>query len=258
LKEYSTQNPIICYDSVKTLRTQLQSLKREKVADEITPNDFTSGTMCLNQTFSRQLQKWGLKWSYSTAFYPGESKFATILGRRIEEATQLNETHGGKFLITSYPLEVGSPNQIDCNINEKDERDKYASFMVYLNDMGADGGGTIEFPKLGIDVKPRQSRALTWNSMNYETGECDEASLYNISQNSHQVQKMYAIQRSYYYKNFYSLGKRLTEPSLPNRPQNTPKVSCNSDKTNLYYCRMFDEWTPDHLLEFRNNIQNLI
>ncbi len=29
---------------------------------------------------------------------------------------------------------------------------------------------------MGIDVKPRAGRALTWNNMNYETGKCEKAS----------------------------------------------------------------------------------
>jgi len=106
LAETLKQKPIICFDSIETLRKNLNELKRENLAAKVTPLDFTQDTMCLNQTFSRQLEKWGLKWSYSTAFYPGESKFATIFGKRIEEATQLNETHGGKFQITSYPFQV--------------------------------------------------------------------------------------------------------------------------------------------------------
>lgn len=63
--------PIICFDSLTTLKKNLIELKREKFADLVTEDDFTEGTLCLNQTFSRQLEKWGLKWSYSTAFYPG-------------------------------------------------------------------------------------------------------------------------------------------------------------------------------------------
>jgi hypothetical protein len=72
LKEFAKEKPIVCFDSVKTLKQHLIDLRREKVAELVTPLDLTEGTMCLNQTFSRQLQKWGLKWSFSTAFYPGK------------------------------------------------------------------------------------------------------------------------------------------------------------------------------------------
>lgn len=69
---------------------------------------FFSGTFCVNETFSRQLSDW-LKsnWSYSTAFYPGESKFSKIMEFRVKEATQLLPENGGKFQITSYPQGIG-------------------------------------------------------------------------------------------------------------------------------------------------------
>lgn len=130
---------------MSTLKKNLIDLNREKIAELVTPLDFTEGTMCLNQTFSRQLEKWGLKWSHSTAFYPGESKFSKIFGKRIEEATMLNETHGGKFQITSYPNEVGYKDHTDCVLESDDKRDRYATFLVYLNDLGADGGGETIF-----------------------------------------------------------------------------------------------------------------
>lgn len=53
------------------------------------------------------LKQWGLQWSYSTAFYLGESAFSTILSKRIEEGTGLQSSHGGKFQITSTPKGVG-------------------------------------------------------------------------------------------------------------------------------------------------------
>lgn len=69
---------------------------------------FFSGTFCVNETFSRQLSDW-LKsnWSYSTAFYPGESKFSKIFEYRVKEATQLLPENGGKFQITLYPQGIG-------------------------------------------------------------------------------------------------------------------------------------------------------
>ena len=58
------------------------------------------------------LKDWGLKWSYSTAFYLGESSFSTLLSKRIEEGTELQTSHGGKFQITSTDKGVGKcPNQ---------------------------------------------------------------------------------------------------------------------------------------------------
>jgi hypothetical protein len=114
-------DPIICFDSVQTLRKHLKDLKPNTHFD-VTPNDFTKGkksrflvfifwiflgTTCINATLSSMLKQWGLKWSYSTAFYLGESAFSTLLSKRIEEATNLQPSHGGKFQITSTDKGVG-------------------------------------------------------------------------------------------------------------------------------------------------------
>jgi prolyl 4-hydroxylase len=256
LKELLKQKPIICFESISTLKKNLIELKREVIADKVTNADFIDGTTCINQTFSRQLEKWGLKWSYSTAFYPGESKFATIFGRRIEEATQLNETHGGKFQITSYPLDVGYKEHTDCIVESNDDRDRYATFLVYLNDLGADGGGETIFPEMGVDVKPRMGRALTWNSMNYQNGKCEPKSVHKAAPVKHVTKKKYIIQRWYYYKNFYALGKRTTEAALPERPPNTPKISC--DEYDHGSCRLYDEWNPEHIVEYQQSRSKLL
>jgi hypothetical protein len=62
------------------------------------------------------------------------------------------------------------------------------------------------------------------------------------------------ITRHYYYKNFYSLGKRIADSALPERPNNTPKVACSSLDNS---CHMYDEWNPDHLLSYRRNQNKL-
>lgn len=149
LKELLKQKPIICYDTVSTLKKNLAELKINNIAELVTELDFTAGTTCLNQTFSRQMEKWGLKWSFSTAFYSGESKFSKVLGKRIEEATKLEETHGGKFQVISYPFDVGFKSHTDCVLGKKEWPDRYATFLVYLNDMGADNGGETLFTELG-------------------------------------------------------------------------------------------------------------
>ena len=68
----------------------------------------TVGTMCLNESFSGDLQRW-LKsnWSYSTAFYPGESPFSHKFTERVHRATGLSPEQGGKFQLTSYPTGIG-------------------------------------------------------------------------------------------------------------------------------------------------------
>lgn len=68
-----------------------------------------TGTTCVNATFSRQLKTWlAGNWSFSTAFYPGESRFAAIFEQRVHQAMGLAPQNGGKFQITSYPLDIGN------------------------------------------------------------------------------------------------------------------------------------------------------
>lgn len=97
------QDPIICFDSVDSFR---KHLKDAKLAYKVSARDFTKGTTCVNETFSSKLKPY-FRWSYSTAFYPGESKFSTVFAEKIQQATGLKLTNGGKFQITSYPLSVG-------------------------------------------------------------------------------------------------------------------------------------------------------
>ena len=102
-----------------------------------------------------------MKWSYNTAFYPGESRFSKIFGKLIEDATMLNETHGGKFQITSYPKEVGYDSHTSCVLDSNEERDKYATFMVFLNELGADGGGEALFPGKNFKIFEIHSRTIS-------------------------------------------------------------------------------------------------
>ena len=60
----------------------------------------------------------------------------------------------------------------------------------------------------------------------------------------------------YYYKSFYSLGKRPPEPPLPDRPAGTPRVSC--DDYDNGSCRWYDEWNNDHLLDYEYKKYTLI
>ena len=83
----SSRKPIICFDSIKTLRKILNELDKSEIAQSVTPNDFIEGTRCINQSLSENLGKWGLKWSFTTAFYLGESKFSKVFSRRIEEVS---------------------------------------------------------------------------------------------------------------------------------------------------------------------------
>ena len=103
VSELNKKMPIICFDAIKSFR---EYLKDAKIKLQVSQNDFTEGTTCINETFSAHLQPY-FKWSFSTAFYPGESKFSARFAERIERATGLQLQNGGKFQITSYPQNVG-------------------------------------------------------------------------------------------------------------------------------------------------------
>lgn len=247
VSELNKQVPIICFDSIKSFR---EYLKDAKLKMKVSLNDFTEGTTCINETFSATLQE-HFKWSYSTAFYPGESKFSTMFAERIRQATGLRLENGGKFQITSYPQNVGYKNHTDCVVEYNDKRDRFATILVYLRDV--DEGGETKFPQLGISVKPRKGLALIWNSMN-SRGECDPTSLHNAAKviKGHK----FIIQRWYYYHNFPALGKRPQQPMLPKRGAYQPRVSC--DEYEQGSCRWYDEWNYDHLLDYTANLQNLL
>ncbi|KAL9967088.1 hypothetical protein ACROYT_G025251 [Oculina patagonica] len=245
--ELNKQVPIICFDSIKSFR---EYLKEAKLKIKVSLNDFTKGTTCINETFSAILQP-HFKWSYSTAFYPGESKFSTMFAERIRKASGLKLENGGKFQITSYPQNIGYKNHTDCVVEYNDKRDRFATILVYLRDVKE--GGETKFPQLGISVKPRKGLALIWNSMN-SRGECDPTSLHNAAKviKGHK----FIIQRWYYYHNFPALGKRPQQPLLPQRAAYQPRVAC--DEYEQGSCRWYDEWNYDHIVDYTANIQNLI
>lgn len=110
LEMFSKNDPIICFDSVQTLKKNLKELKLKYI---VSSKDFTVGTTCLNESFSSQLKP-HFKWSFSTAFYPGENKFSTAYAQRIQDATGLKPENGGKFQITSYPVGVGKNMNGNC------------------------------------------------------------------------------------------------------------------------------------------------
>lgn len=247
VSELNKQVPIICFDGIKSFR---EYLKEAKLKLKVSLTDFTRGTTCINETFSKKLQP-HFKWSYSTAFYPGESKFSTIFAERISEATGLKLENGGKFQITSYPQNIGYKNHTDCIVDNDEKRDRFATILVYLKDV--EEGGETKFPQLGISVKPRKGLALIWNSMNNH-GECDPTSLHNAAKviRGHK----FIIQRWYYYHNFPTLGKRPPQPELPKRGAYQPRVSC--DEYEQGSCRWYDEWNYDHIVDYTANLRNLI
>ncbi|XP_070564959.1 uncharacterized protein [Ptychodera flava] len=245
VRETDKDGPLVCFSSIDTLRKHIEdSGENIKVSEK----DFTEGTTCVNATFSKRLGEF-IRWSYSTSFYTGESKFSTRFENQVEQATGLPPSNGGKFQITSYPAGVGYKTHTDCVLGSTDKRDRYATVLVYLQDVH--GGYTI-FPELGIRVKPKQGRAIVWNNMDPD-GNCEPLSIHtaDVVTGGHK----YIIQRWYYYKSFYALGKRTPEPDVPIRKQGQPKVSC--DDYTVGSCRWYDEWNYDHLVEYRQVKRNL-
>ncbi|CAF3878324.1 unnamed protein product, partial [Adineta steineri] len=231
VKKMKEIDPIICFDSIQTLRKHLTDLQPNTTV-HVTPNDFTKGTTCVNATFSSTLKQWGLKWSYSTAFYLGESPFSTLLSKRIEEGTELQSTHGGKFQITSTDKGVGYKAHRDCTLDGL-KQDRYATFLAYLNTVME--GGETEFQDLEIKIKPKEGRVIVWNNMN-ENGECEEKSIHSANIVGDEEGK-FVLQRWYYYENFYSLGKRPPEPDIPERKPGQAQVSC--DEYDMGSCRAY-------------------
>ncbi|XP_038044858.1 uncharacterized protein LOC119719459 [Patiria miniata] len=237
-----SEDPIICFDSVDTLRRHLRNTQFKNM--KITSEDFTEGTTCVNASFSKDLKSI-LGWSTSTAFYPGETKFTSIFDERVYRATELKPSNGGKYQITSYRNGIGYKTHTDCTIGNRDLRDRMGTILVYLQDV--EEGGQTEFPELGISVRPRKGRAITWNNEDID-GTCDPYSIHAAKPviKGHKI----ILQRWYYYQNFYMLGKRpSSEPDLPVRQELQPYVSC--DEYDHGSCRWYDEWGYDHLVQYR-------
>ncbi|XP_062518020.1 uncharacterized protein LOC134193224 [Corticium candelabrum] len=236
--------PLFCFDGVNTLQAHLDDAGIKYTASD---SDFTAGTYCVNSTFSHRL-KHVLKWSVSTAFYTGESKFSWILQDRIFKATGLKPENGGKYQLTSYSEGVGYKTHTDCVLNDE-KRDRYGTFLVYLEDV--EEGGETRFPQLDIAVKPKAGRALIWNSMDAE-GNCDPMTVHSADKVARG--RKVILQRWYYYHNFPALGKRMSEPDLPVRLPHQPMVQC--DQYDSGSCRWYDEWGYGHLREYRQMNQN--
>lgn len=241
---HQNQDPITCFSGVESLRQHLHEHGFKKMSRKMSELDFIPGTNCLNGTLSSYVGK-NLPWSYSTSFYPGESKFSTEFDRRVSDTTGLDARNGGKFQVTSYAHGVGYKGHHDCTVDNPDKRDRFATILVYLQDV-EDGGETV-FPELGVKVRPKKGRALLWNNMNSD-GNCDPFSFHKAAiVNSG---RKYILQRWYYYQNFPTLGKRMPQPALPKRNELTARVSC--DEYQFGSCRWYDEWNYDHLTSYNN------
>lgn len=95
--------PLLCFPDVRNFQKYLQEVG---MSSDVSQNNFMPGTSCINETFSQRLQE-KFKWSYSTAFYAGESKFSLRYEERLQSLSGLLKTHGGKFQVTSYPKTIG-------------------------------------------------------------------------------------------------------------------------------------------------------
>eukprot|EP00794_Sanderia_malayensis_P003012 gene3012-3470_t len=233
------KSPIVCFADLDTMRKHLDEAGYK---GKTSMEDFTKGTFCVNESFSQKIAP-SFKYSYSTAFYRDESKFAATFEELLESATGLARSHGGKFQITSYEHGVGYKNHTDC-VEDNELRDRFATVLVYLQDVKV--GGETKFPQLGISVKPKRGRLIVWNNMRPD-GSCDPTSIHNAAKvvDGRKV----IIQRWYYYQNFYSLGKRPPEPELPKRQELQPCVLC--DEYVQGSCRWYDEWGYSHLINYR-------
>ncbi|XP_066927141.1 uncharacterized protein [Clytia hemisphaerica] len=243
VKHAKTSNelgPLLCFSGVQSFQKYLNEAGLNDI--KISNRDFIEGTTCINETFSNRL-KTKFKWSHSTAFYRDESPFASVFEKRVEDVTSLVSSHGGKFQITSYPKGVGYKTHTDCTLNSKELRDRYATTLVYLQNVKQ--GGETKFPKLGLSVRPKQGRLLVWNNMN-RRGRCDPTSVHHATP----VVKgrKFILQRWYYYKSFSSLGHRSPEPELPKRKPMQPRVVCDHFEEGS--CRWYDEWDYNHLNDY--------
>ena len=106
--------------------------------------------------------------------------------------------NGGYTIYSSLDLLVyssGYKSHTDCIVHQKgkgEKRDRYATVLVYLQDV--EMGGETEFPLLGIKVKPKKGLALVWNNMD-EHGNCEPLSLHDAKK-VHKGHK-YILQRWY-------------------------------------------------------------
>ncbi|XP_067936542.1 uncharacterized protein [Watersipora subatra] len=242
--------PLLCFESLDTLRKHLSYAKKSDI--KVTRDVFTKGTYCLNSTFSTRVADFlHYNWSYSTAFYPNESVFSNMVAALIQETTGLRKENGGKFQITSYPLHIGYKKHTDCTEGTGELRDRMATILVYLDDVEV--GGETEFTELGIKVRPKKGQALVWNNMNPK-GECIPASVHEASKVT--KGKKYILQRWYYHKSFWSLGRRPEPPSLPERTAEQALVLCDEYKHGS--CRWYDEWLPDVMEDYRRRSATLI
>ena len=103
VEETSKQSPIVCFAGIETMNKHLKEIGYRSRASI---SDFTDGTLCVNDTFSRKIAP-KFSYSYSTAFYRGDSKFSETFEEQVEKVTGLAKSHGGKFQITSYQTGVG-------------------------------------------------------------------------------------------------------------------------------------------------------
>ncbi len=141
VKSSSKKAPIVCFESLHTMNKHLDEIGYRKKANL---NDFTKGTWCINETFSKEIAP-KFKYSYSTGFYRSESKFAARFEQQIEAATGLAKDHGGKFQITSYQMGVGEQKFQDALLNFLDAF--FSDFYSLLNSEKVDFQGRIQ-PKI--------------------------------------------------------------------------------------------------------------
>ena len=103
VKKSNDVGPLFCFYGLTNFQKYLVEAGYKH---KVSLSDFVKGTSCINETFSDLLKR-NFEWSFSTAFYSGESKFSLIYEKRLEQISGLTASHGGKFQITSYPESIG-------------------------------------------------------------------------------------------------------------------------------------------------------
>ncbi|WAQ94696.1 hypothetical protein MAR_007167 [Mya arenaria] len=143
-------------------------------------------------------------------------------------SSQLKDWFKGNWSYSTafYP---GYKSHTDCTEGLTDQRDRIATILVYLDTNWVSGLGR---GKAGL------SSGITWIPME-SVSPCP-----------------YIKPTRYYYKSFYSLGKRPPEPPLPARQPGQSRVSC--DEYEHGSCRWYDEWNFEHLIEYERQKYTLV
>jgi prolyl 4-hydroxylase len=110
---------------------------------------------------------------------------ANEITRRVSKLLGLNPSYAEPIQGHIYELEEEykphtdwfSPgtDQFDKNASDEQGGQRTWSALIYLNDV--EGGGSTEFPEIGLSVRPRLGKMVFWNNL-YPSGEPNPAALH--------------------------------------------------------------------------------